>query len=515
MEFKVSARKWRPQKFGELIGQEHIVRTLKNALEMDRISHAYLFSGTRGVGKTTTARILAKALNCTSPDKHEPCDNCEACVEIREGSSIDVREIDGASNNGVAEVRDLIENVQYATSSLKHKVYIIDEVHMLSKSAFNALLKTLEEPPERVVFIFATTELIKIPETILSRCQCFEFKPLSHKQIIQQLELICKQEGIGIEAVSLEAISKNGSGSMRDAQSLLDQVIAFSGQEVSVDSVEAVLGIVGKEAMQAFVDGVIAQDAAALIAQIQDIVHSGKDLHYFCRDLTEYFRNLMLVRIAKNPETVLDPHTVQLDVLKKQAEAFEPDTLQQMFAVLHRAEETMRRSAQARWVFEMAVLRLLDARPYRNIDALIDKIDRAQPESPTQKQNPGNGNRAPEPPSQPVASAPAPAQRESGGSAEDPQGISWGRLQEEIIRKKKFFRALPRTVPPRFGGCGFALHRGVRSHHERHHGAGGQSQDPAGGGADGERPQHGGDVAIDLRRRRVASGFRRGKKKFL
>ena len=410
---------------------------MKNAMEMDRISHAYLFSGTRGVGKTTTARILAKALNCTAPEGIEPCDRCEACVEIREGASIDVREIDGASNNGVAEVRDLIENVQYATSSLKHKVYIIDEVHMLSKSAFNALLKTLEEPPERVVFIFATTELIKIPETILSRCQCFEFKPLSHRQIIQQLELICKQEGIGIEAVSLEAIAKNGSGSMRDAQSLLDQVIAFCGQDVALDSVEAVLGIVGKEAMRSFVDRVIEGDASSLIEQIQTIVHTGKDLHYFCRDLAEYFRNLMLVRIAKKPETVLDPHTVQLDVLKKQAQALDADSLQQMFAVLSRAEGEMRRSSLARWVFEMAVLRLLDARDFKSIDALIEKIDRVQPESPAQ--SPGKGNDPVKIKSEPAASVRDPAPMESRPQATGSHNFSWERMQEEILNQKKFF----------------------------------------------------------------------------
>ncbi len=435
MEFKVSARKWRPQKFSELIGQEHIVRTLKNALEMDRISHAYLFSGTRGVGKTTTARILAKALNCTEPEGVEPCDHCAACVEIREGASIDVREIDGASNNGVAEVRDLIENVQYATSSLKHKVYIIDEVHMLSKSAFNALLKTLEEPPERVVFVFATTELIKIPETILSRCQCFEFKPLSHKQIVEQLELICKQEGIGIETVSLEAISKNGSGSMRDAQSLLDQVIAFSGQTVTADSVETVLGIVSQEAMRLFVDRVIEKDASALIAQVQEIVGSGKDLHYFCRDLTAYFRNLMMIRVAKNPQSVLDPHTSSLDVLKQQAEAFDADSLQQMFAVLCRAEDAMRRTSMAQWVFEMAVLRLLDARPYQNIDALIDRIDRAQPEGAVETS--GNGPAAVV--ERPVARPAGEAQNENGPQAAAEGGFSWQRMQEAILKRKKLF----------------------------------------------------------------------------
>ena len=245
MDFKVSARKWRPQKFSELIGQEHIVRTLTNAIEFNRISHAFLFSGTRGVGKTTTARILARVLNCEKGPTIQPCGICSLCEEITQGHCVDVQEIDGASNNKVEEVRELIDNVQYATSSARYKVYIIDEVHMLSKSAFNALLKTLEEPPPRVTFIFATTELIKIPETILSRCQCFEFKPLSNIQITKQLEMICEQEGIQIDAKGLEEISKVGAGSMRDAQSLLDQVIAYSGKKIDTSSVESVLGIVG------------------------------------------------------------------------------------------------------------------------------------------------------------------------------------------------------------------------------------------------------------------------------
>ena len=301
MEFQVSARKWRPQKFAELIGQEHIVRTLVNAIELDRVAHAYLFSGTRGVGKTTTARIFAKALNCQNRKASEPCDACTHCLEIRQGNNLDVQEIDGASNNGVAEVRDLIENIQYAASSCKYRVYIIDEVHMLSKNAFNALLKTLEEPPPRVIFIFATTEQNKIPETILSRCQCFEFKPLSHKQIVQQLDLICKHDDIAIDRRSLAEIAKNGSGSMRDAQSLLDQVIAFCGKKVTHGSVESVLGIVGQSALESFVDRLITRDAAGLVDQVQEIANAGKDLNTFCRDLVEYIRNLMIVQVAKDP----------------------------------------------------------------------------------------------------------------------------------------------------------------------------------------------------------------------
>ncbi|MCH6581197.1 MAG: DNA polymerase III subunit gamma/tau [Nitrospinae bacterium] len=382
MEFQVSARKWRPQKFSELIGQEHIVRTLHNAIEMDRVAHAYLFSGTRGVGKTTTARLLAKALNCEQGPTPEPCDQCNFCKEIRDGYSVDVLEIDGASNRGINEVRDLIENVQYSTSACRFKIYIIDEVHMLTKEAFNALLKTLEEPPPQVVFIFATTELIKIPETILSRCQCFEFKPLTQQQIIGQLKAICEHDGITIDPHSLEEIAKNGAGSMRDAQSLLDQVIAFCGTEIEPGAVESVLGVVGQDALATFVDCVIQKDAAGLLEQVKEVIEHGKDLGYFCRDLIEYLRNLMLVKVAANAESLLSGQTIHLDTLKKQVASFEADELHQMFQVLSKAEMEMKRSSRPQMLFEMAVLRLTEVRPLQEIDRLIDQINRMEEPSP-------------------------------------------------------------------------------------------------------------------------------------
>ena len=391
MDFQVSARKWRPQKFSELIGQEHIVRTLHNAIEMDRVAHAYLFSGTRGVGKTTTARLLAKALNCAEGPTPEPCDQCNFCKEIRDGISVDVMEIDGASNNGINEVRDLIDNIQYSTSSCRFKVYIIDEVHMLSKPAFNALLKTLEEPPPQVVFIFATTELIKIPETILSRCQCFEFKPLTLQQIIDQLKAICEHDGIQIDPHNLEEIAKNGAGSMRDAQSLLDQVIAFCGKEIDPGAVEAVLGIVGQNALANFVDCVMQRDAAGLLQQISEVIAHGKDLGYFCRDLIEYLRNLMLVKVAGNAESLLSGQTTHVDTLKQQAASFEPDELHQMFQVLSKAEMEMKRSSLPQILFEMAVLRLTDVRPMQEIDALIDKINHMEGPSPADQRDAGSG----------------------------------------------------------------------------------------------------------------------------
>ena len=375
MEFQVSARKWRPQKFSELVGQEHIVRTLRNAIELGKISHAYLFSGTRGVGKTTTARILAKAINCAKGPIPEPCDECDFCQEIKLGNSIDVREIDGASNNSVAEARELIETIQYAASSSRYKVYIIDEVHMLSKSAFNALLKTLEEPPPKVVFLFATTELSKIPETILSRCQCFEFKPLSQRQIIEQLKIICNQEGIEVNGLGLEKIAKSGAGSMRDAQSLLDQVIAYCGNKIENDSVEEVLGVVGRTTLEKLVEHLIKKDSVQLLETVQSIVTDGKDLNFLCRDLAEYMRNLTIVKLSKTPDVLLDIQVCNLQVLQAQSKNFHVDELQQMFSVLSRAEMEMKRSSLAQMIFEMSILRLADVRPFHRIDDMIKTIN--------------------------------------------------------------------------------------------------------------------------------------------
>ena len=441
MDFQVSARKWRPQKFSELIGQEHIVRTLSNAIELDRVSHAFLFSGTRGVGKTTTARILARVLNCEKGPTIEPCGTCSLCMEITQGNCIDVQEIDGASNNGVAEVRDLIDNVQYATSSARYKVYIIDEVHMLSKSAFNALLKTLEEPPPRVIFIFATTELIKIPETILSRCQCFEFKPLSNAQITKQLKLICGQEEIQIETKGLVEISKVGAGSMRDAQSLLDQVIAYSGKKIDTDSVESVLGIVGGTTLELFAERLIKREPAELIALVQEVTNQGKDLGLFCLSMMEYLRNLLMVKVSRNPENLLNTHTCDLSILKKQAEGFNADELQQMFTILTRAETEMKRSSLGQMVFEMAILRLTETRSFKSIDDLIHKINQTEvevqparsavstPVVPIPQRDTGTSS---EKTASPVAK---PVQTENGSF----DSTIWTKIRQEVSRKRPAF----------------------------------------------------------------------------
>ncbi len=446
MKFQASARKWRPQKFSQLIGQEHIVRTLKNAIELDRIAQAYLFSGTRGVGKTTSARVLAKALNCEQGPTPEPCDTCTHCVEIRDGHSVDVLEIDGASNNGVAEARELIDNVQYSTSSCRYKVYIIDEVHMLSKSAFNALLKTLEEPPPGVVFIFATTEMNKIPETILSRCQHFEFKPLSHQQIMDQLQLICDQEEITIDPGSLEEVAKNGAGSMRDAQSLLDQVIAFSGKSIDSGSVQQVLGIVGQDALIQFFDLILAKDGPELMQTVHNTTLEGKDLGLLCRDLLEYLRNLMIIKVAKQSSALLDQKSCDIEALNGQAEKIHLDELQQMFQALSRAEIDMKRSSLPRTVFEMALIRMLDVRPFQNIDAMIEQINTMQPTPPAGNQPaPGASQRPASAPastpsaSSPTASSPAAATRAPAPVASGGGQNKWEQIKARAGEAKRIF----------------------------------------------------------------------------
>ncbi len=407
MDFQVSALKWRPQKFAQMVGQEPIIRTLQNAIKSDRVAHAYLFSGARGVGKTTTARVFAKALNCENGPSPEPCDTCINCEEIRMGRSMDVTEVDGASNNGVAEVRELIEKVKYSATSCRYKVYVIDEVHMLSKSAFNALLKTLEEPPPKVVFIFATTELIKIPETILSRCQCFEYKALSREQVAEQLGLICKEEGISVDPTSLRQIAKSGGGSMRDSQSFLDQAIAFCGSEINSEAVETVLGAVSQDVLESFCQNLADGNAPGLIEKIQEIVRSGKDLNIFCRDLMEFIRDLILIQSGAKAEILSNASGRDTSEIKALAGKLESDRLRQSFSVLAKAEEDMRRSPLPQLIFEMAAIRLTDVRPYRDIGGLIEQINQLEDDLPAPAPAP-SVQVAPPPPSRPpVESAPS------------------------------------------------------------------------------------------------------------
>ncbi len=298
LDYQVSARKYRPGTFDDVIGQPHVVQTLMNAVSTKRVAHAYLFSGTRGVGKTTVARILAKALNCERGPTSHPCDTCENCREIAQGNSVDVIEIDGASNTSVDDVREIRENVRFTPFRGQFRVYLIDEVHMLSNSAFNALLKTLEEPPAHVVFIFATTEIHKIPATILSRCQHYNFRRIARTEIIERLRHVAAQDQLSLEERSFVALARASEGSMRDALSLLDQAIAYGGKTISHADLELLLGAVPQELVQELLRAILAQDSPAALASLANLLDRGHDLRAFCAEVVEHIRNLLVAAVV-------------------------------------------------------------------------------------------------------------------------------------------------------------------------------------------------------------------------
>src|SRR4030066_1794670 len=287
MSYLVLARKWRPQVFEEVAGQRHITQTLQNAISQKRVAHAFLFAGARGVGKTSTARILAKALNCETGPHTDPCNHCNICKEITNGTSMDVIEIDGASNRGIDEIRELRENVRYNPAKSRYKIYIIDEVHMLTKEAFNALLKTLEEPPPHIIFIFATTEPQKIPATIISRCQRYDFKRVPFKEIIGSLKRILEEEKIQVSQRGLLSIAQESEGSLRDAQSLLDQVIAYAGKNIKDEDITEVLGLIDRKILNDTIEAIANRDVERCMEVIEMVYHFGYDLQHFCRELLQ------------------------------------------------------------------------------------------------------------------------------------------------------------------------------------------------------------------------------------
>lgn len=381
MAYQVIARKWRPQTFDEVTGQEPITRTLRNAIEHQRLHHAYLFSGARGVGKTTSARLLAKALNChkakeptPTPCRSDDPDQCSSCREITESRSIDVQEIDAASNTGVDNVRDaIIASVGIAPARDRYKVFIIDEVHMLSGAAFNALLKTLEEPPPRVVFIMATTERHKVPETILSRCQQFEFRTIATAKILERLKLIAKSEKISIPDDALREIARTGEGSMRDAQSALDQVISFAGDKIKKEDVEMALGIAGADTLKRIIDSIAENKPAEAIAAVDDIVMRGHDLRNFCRDLLAHFRDLLVTKVSGNEE-LLESAVCEAAELKRQAALFSESDLVRFFHSLAETETKLRAATQPRYQLEIGIVKLMELRGVESISELMQRL---------------------------------------------------------------------------------------------------------------------------------------------
>lgn len=373
-QYQVLALKYRPQTFSELAGQEHVSRTLQNAIDSGRVAHAFLFTGARGVGKTSTARIMAKTLNCEKGVTHEPCNVCPQCIEITKGTSTDVFEIDGASNNSVDDVRDLRDNIKYLPSHSRYRIIIIDEVHMLSTNAFNALLKTLEEPPEHVKFIFATTEPHKLPVTILSRCQRFDFKRVTLPKIIARLREIAEKESVTITDTSLALIGRKGDGSMRDSLTAFDQVLAFCGNSVSDDDVGTLLGTIDRRLLAEISSGIFSGDTQVVLAGIKQVDMVGYNMRQFCQELIEHFRNLLVIRSVKKPEEILDITATELDELQKQSLHVSALDIQRRLTLFIKAESEMGYASFPRLIVEMALLKAALLSPIVPIQELIEKI---------------------------------------------------------------------------------------------------------------------------------------------
>jgi DNA polymerase-3 subunit gamma/tau len=422
MSYQVIARKWRPQTFAEVTGQEPITRTLRNAIEHQRLHHAYIFSGARGVGKTTTARLLAKALNCHKSAKPTPTpcrvddpDACHSCREITESRSIDVQEIDAASNTGIDNVREvIIGTVGIAPARDRFKIFIIDEVHMLSTSSFNALLKTIEEPPPRVIFIMATTEKHKVPDTILSRSQQFEFRTIATAKILERLRLIANAEKISIGEDALREIARVGEGSMRDAQSAFDQVISFAGEQIKQEDVEMALGIAGVDMLTRVIKGIAENKPAETMAVVDDLVMRGHDLRNFCRDLLAHLRDLLVVKVSGSNE-LLESAVCERKELDRQAALFSESDLVRFFHSLADTENKLREAAHPRYQVEVGLVKLMEMRRLQPLSELIERISAletslrtGQPAALTNK------------PSSTPSNTPSAAGGGSRGSAPDP-----------------------------------------------------------------------------------------------
>ena len=395
MSYLVVARKWRPQSFEDIAGQEHITHTLQNAIRSERVAHAYLFTGVRGVGKTTAARILAKALNCEQGPTATPCNQCSHCEEITQGSCLDVLEIDGASNRGIDEIRQIIENVRYQPAKCRFKIYIIDEVHQVTKDAFNALLKTLEEPPPSVKFILATTEPHRLPETILSRCQRYDFRRISLREIVQRLGAIGKSEGLNITEGALVLLAREADGSMRDAQSLLEQVLACAdpaggeAERTAVDEtlLQEILGLAERRVLYEISAAVLSGQAAKCLALVAEVVNQGRDLNRLSRDLVEQFRNLLVARVAGQksaPATggsatpLLDLPDQEIADLIQQAGSVAIEMLLDYFDFMAAGDEEIARSATPRFALETVLIRLATLPQTLPVAELVERLEQLE-----------------------------------------------------------------------------------------------------------------------------------------
>ena len=445
MSYLVLARKYRPQTFEEVIDQTHVIRTLTNAIASDRVAHAVLFAGPRGTGKTTVARILAKAMNCSQGPTATPCNRCRSCRDITVGSAVDVFEIDGASNNSVDQVRELRENVKYMPAHSAHKIYIIDEVHMLSIPAFNALLKTLEEPPAHIKFFFATTEPNKIPITILSRCQRHDFKRVKLESMTAHMRAICEKENFRISQQNLAIIAREAGGSMRDALSLLDQVLTCAEGPVDEQQVLDLLGVIDRQLIFDIAAAIFTGNATAVLEIVEEIYDRGHDMKRLHADLLEHFRHLLVVKMGEKVSRLVDLPAHEIEQMQQQVTEITPAAIRQIFDLLFREESRIKYSMHPKLALEMAIFRLLEARPSLPIDVLIEKLDRLRKEM---DHRPPKSNPEPSAGGSPDSSSGGEKQSASGSSMDLSSG--WDRVQQMIAADHPSLAAnLSRCQPKR------------------------------------------------------------------
>ena len=372
---KALYRVYRPKTFGDVVGQEHIVKTLKNQIKNNNIGHAYLFSGTRGTGKTSTAKIFARAVNCLNPINEEPCNECEICIDTLNDNIMDIVEIDAASNNSVDDIRELRESVKYTPSKAKYKVYIIDEVHMLSQGAFNALLKTLEEPPSYVIFILATTEPHKIPATILSRCQRFDFKRVSSKDIASRMSYICKKENIEAEEKALSLIARNSQGALRDALSILDQCISFGNEKIEYNDVIELLGTVNIDELFELSQSIIDENTKKSLEILNEFIIWGKDIRNLINDLIDHFRNLMVCKVSKDLDEIISLPEESIERLKEQSQNVNINDLIRILNILSETQDSMKSSSNTRILAEVTIMKIAQPMFDESKEALIKRIE--------------------------------------------------------------------------------------------------------------------------------------------